>query len=151
MFDISYASAVGSIQYVGQCTRPDVAFALSVKSRHQACAAQTKEPRSHHRSKHILRRYHLLREMVGRSDVRMDQVTSAENMADSLTKSVSQIAHAQHLVQSEDVVKTMGSKIESVTYKCMTVKSPMRSDMVRAFRVCGQRLVEYGIVFYDNQ
>ncbi|KAL0301633.1 UNVERIFIED_CONTAM: Retrovirus-related Pol polyprotein from transposon TNT 1-94 [Sesamum radiatum] len=26
--------------------------------------AQTKESRSHHRSKHILRRYHLLREMV---------------------------------------------------------------------------------------
>ncbi|KAL0413061.1 UNVERIFIED_CONTAM: hypothetical protein Sradi_1507800 [Sesamum radiatum] len=34
--------------------------------------AQVKEPRSHHRSKHILRRYHLLREMVGRGDVRMD-------------------------------------------------------------------------------
>ncbi|KAL0282949.1 UNVERIFIED_CONTAM: Retrovirus-related Pol polyprotein from transposon TNT 1-94 [Sesamum radiatum] len=218
MFDIPYASAVGSIQYAVQCTRPDVAFALSVTSRYQACAgeahwtavqtilkylrrtkhtflvydggelilegysdasfqsdeddaksqsgfvfklnggvvawksskqdttadstteaeyiaaseaakeavwmknyiqelgvvpsiaepvvifcdnngaiAQAKEPRSHHRSKHILRRYHLLREMVGRGDVRMDRVTSAENMADPLTKPVSQIAHAQHL------------------------------------------------------
>ncbi|KAL0413273.1 UNVERIFIED_CONTAM: Retrovirus-related Pol polyprotein from transposon TNT 1-94 [Sesamum radiatum] len=218
MFDIPYASAVGSIQYVVQCTRPDVAFALSVTSRYQACAgeahwtavktilkylrrtkdmffiygggelilegysdasfqsdeddaksqsgfvfklnggvvawksskqdttadstteaeyiaasqaakeavwmknyiqelgvvpsiaepvvifcdnngaiAQAKEPRSHHRSKHILRCYHLLREMVGRGDVRMDRVTSAENMADPLTKPVSQIAHAQHL------------------------------------------------------
>ncbi|KAL2249903.1 UNVERIFIED_CONTAM: Retrovirus-related Pol polyprotein from transposon TNT 1-94, partial [Sesamum indicum] len=34
--------------------------------------AQAKEPTSHHRSKHILRRYHLLREMVSRGDVRMD-------------------------------------------------------------------------------
>ncbi|KAL0286023.1 UNVERIFIED_CONTAM: Secreted RxLR effector protein [Sesamum angustifolium] len=34
--------------------------------------AQAKELRSHHRSKHILRRYHLLREIVGRGDVRMD-------------------------------------------------------------------------------
>ncbi|KAL0401973.1 UNVERIFIED_CONTAM: hypothetical protein Slati_4227200 [Sesamum latifolium] len=34
--------------------------------------AQAKEPRSHHGSKHILRRYHLLREMVSRGDVRMD-------------------------------------------------------------------------------
>ncbi|KAL0303280.1 UNVERIFIED_CONTAM: Retrovirus-related Pol polyprotein from transposon TNT 1-94 [Sesamum radiatum] len=59
--------------------------------------AQAKKPRSHHRSKHILRRYHLLREMVGRGDVRMDRVTSAENMADPLTKPVSQIAHARHL------------------------------------------------------
>ncbi|KAL0394512.1 UNVERIFIED_CONTAM: Secreted RxLR effector protein [Sesamum latifolium] len=38
MSDISYASAVGSIQYVDQCTRPDVAYALSVTSRYQACA-----------------------------------------------------------------------------------------------------------------
>ncbi|KAL0282075.1 UNVERIFIED_CONTAM: Retrovirus-related Pol polyprotein from transposon TNT 1-94 [Sesamum radiatum] len=37
MFDIPYASAVGSIQYAVQCTRPDVAFALSVTSRYQAC------------------------------------------------------------------------------------------------------------------
>ncbi|KAL0285353.1 UNVERIFIED_CONTAM: Retrovirus-related Pol polyprotein from transposon TNT 1-94 [Sesamum radiatum] len=218
MFDIPYVSAIGSIQYAVQCTRPDVAFALSVTSRYQACAGeahwtavktilkylrrtkdmfliygggelilegysdasfqsdeddaksqsgfvfklnggvvawksfkqdttadstteieyiaaseaakeavwmknhtqklgvvpsiaepvvilcdnnraivQAKEPRSHHRSKHILRRYHLLTEMVGRGDIRMDRVTSAENMADPLTKPVSQIAHAQHL------------------------------------------------------
>ncbi|KAL0445401.1 UNVERIFIED_CONTAM: hypothetical protein Slati_2262800 [Sesamum latifolium] len=40
IFDIPYASAVGSIQYVVQCTRPDVAFALSVTSRYQACAGE---------------------------------------------------------------------------------------------------------------
>ncbi|KAL2240266.1 UNVERIFIED_CONTAM: Retrovirus-related Pol polyprotein from transposon TNT 1-94 [Sesamum indicum] len=38
MFDIPYASVVGSIQYVVQCTRPDIAFALSVTSKYQACA-----------------------------------------------------------------------------------------------------------------
>ncbi|KAL0325351.1 UNVERIFIED_CONTAM: Retrovirus-related Pol polyprotein from transposon TNT 1-94 [Sesamum radiatum] len=58
--------------------------------------AQVKEPRYHHRSKHILRRYHLLREMVSRGDIRMDRVSSAENTADPLTKPVSQIAHTQH-------------------------------------------------------
>ncbi|KAL0446377.1 UNVERIFIED_CONTAM: Retrovirus-related Pol polyprotein from transposon RE1 [Sesamum latifolium] len=59
--------------------------------------AQAKKPRSHHRSKHILRRYHLLREMVSRGDCRMDRVSSAENTADPLTKPMSQIAHTQHL------------------------------------------------------
>ncbi|KAL0405471.1 UNVERIFIED_CONTAM: hypothetical protein Slati_3861000 [Sesamum latifolium] len=59
--------------------------------------AQAKEPRSHHHSKNILRRYHLLREMVSRGDVRMDRVSSAKNTADSLTKPMSQIAHTQHL------------------------------------------------------
>ncbi|KAL0427304.1 UNVERIFIED_CONTAM: Retrovirus-related Pol polyprotein from transposon RE2 [Sesamum latifolium] len=218
MSNIPYASAVGSIQYVVQCTRPDVAYALSVTSRYQACAgeahwgavksilkylkktkdmfliygggelilegysdasfqsndddaksqsdfvfklnggvvawksskkdttadstteaeyiaaskaakeavwmknyiqelgmvpsiaepvvtfcdnngaiAQAKKPRSHHRSKHMLRRYHLLMEMVSRGDCRMDRVSSAENTADPLTKPMSQIAHTQHL------------------------------------------------------
>ncbi|KAL0405834.1 UNVERIFIED_CONTAM: Retrovirus-related Pol polyprotein from transposon TNT 1-94 [Sesamum latifolium] len=40
IFDIPYASAVGSIQYAVQCTRPDVTFALSVTSRYQTCAGE---------------------------------------------------------------------------------------------------------------
>ncbi|KAL0401919.1 UNVERIFIED_CONTAM: hypothetical protein Slati_4221800 [Sesamum latifolium] len=40
MSNIPYASAVGSIQYTIQCTRPDVACALSVTSRYQACAGE---------------------------------------------------------------------------------------------------------------
>ncbi|KAL0381890.1 UNVERIFIED_CONTAM: hypothetical protein Slati_4610500 [Sesamum latifolium] len=40
MSNIPYASAVGSIQYVVECTRPDVAYALSVTSRYQACAGE---------------------------------------------------------------------------------------------------------------
>ncbi|KAL0433744.1 UNVERIFIED_CONTAM: hypothetical protein Slati_2708700 [Sesamum latifolium] len=40
MSDIPYASVVGSIQYVVQCTRPDVAYALSVTSRYQVCARE---------------------------------------------------------------------------------------------------------------
>ncbi|KAL0298892.1 UNVERIFIED_CONTAM: hypothetical protein Sradi_6549000 [Sesamum radiatum] len=40
MLDIPYASTVGSIQYVVQYTRLDVAFALSVMSRYQACAGE---------------------------------------------------------------------------------------------------------------
>ncbi|KAL0455016.1 UNVERIFIED_CONTAM: Retrovirus-related Pol polyprotein from transposon TNT 1-94 [Sesamum latifolium] len=38
MSNIPYASAVGSIQYAVHCTRPDIAYALSVTSRYQACA-----------------------------------------------------------------------------------------------------------------
>ncbi|KAK4403200.1 Retrovirus-related Pol polyprotein from transposon TNT 1-94 [Sesamum angolense] len=37
------------------------------------------------------------KEMVGRGDVRMDRVSSAENTTDQLTKPLSQIGHAQHL------------------------------------------------------
>ncbi|KAL0394814.1 UNVERIFIED_CONTAM: putative transposon Ty5-1 protein [Sesamum latifolium] len=40
MSNIPYASAVESIQYVVQCTRLDVAYALSVTSRYQARARE---------------------------------------------------------------------------------------------------------------
>ena len=46
--------------------------------------AQAKEPRSHHRTKHILRCYHLVREIVKRGDI--DKIDGKENLADPLTK-----------------------------------------------------------------
>ncbi|KAL0413830.1 UNVERIFIED_CONTAM: Retrovirus-related Pol polyprotein from transposon TNT 1-94 [Sesamum radiatum] len=68
--------------------------------------AQANEPRSYHRSKYILRCYYLLRKMVSRGDVRMDRVNSVENIADPLTKPMSQIAHTQHLDKMG--LRTMG-------------------------------------------
>ncbi|KAL0406013.1 UNVERIFIED_CONTAM: hypothetical protein Slati_3915200 [Sesamum latifolium] len=38
MLDIPYASVVGIIQYVVQCNRPDIAYALSLMRRYQVCA-----------------------------------------------------------------------------------------------------------------
>ncbi|KAL0434627.1 UNVERIFIED_CONTAM: Retrovirus-related Pol polyprotein from transposon TNT 1-94 [Sesamum radiatum] len=71
--------------------------AVWLKNYIQEAIVPAKEPRSHHRSKHILRRYHPLKEMVRRGDCRMDRVSSAENTADSITKPMSQVAHTQHL------------------------------------------------------
>ncbi|KAL0289109.1 UNVERIFIED_CONTAM: Retrovirus-related Pol polyprotein from transposon TNT 1-94 [Sesamum radiatum] len=76
---------------------PSIVEPLVIFCDNNGVIAQAKELRSHHRSKHILRHYHLPREIVGRSDVRMDRVTSTENMTNPFTKPMSQIAHAQHL------------------------------------------------------
>ncbi|KAL0320188.1 UNVERIFIED_CONTAM: Retrovirus-related Pol polyprotein from transposon TNT 1-94 [Sesamum radiatum] len=76
---------------------PSIAKPVVIFCDNNGTIAQAKEPRSHHRSKHILRRCHLLKEMVSRGDCRMDQVSSTENTADSLTKLILQIAHTQHL------------------------------------------------------
>ncbi|KAL0418993.1 UNVERIFIED_CONTAM: Retrovirus-related Pol polyprotein from transposon TNT 1-94, partial [Sesamum radiatum] len=76
---------------------PSIAETVVIFCDNNGAIAQAKEPRSHHWSKHILRRYHLLREIVGRGDIWMDRVNSAENTADLLTKPMSQISHAQHL------------------------------------------------------
>ncbi|KAL0440432.1 UNVERIFIED_CONTAM: Retrovirus-related Pol polyprotein from transposon TNT 1-94 [Sesamum latifolium] len=40
MSGIPYALAVGSIQYAIQCTRPNIAYTLSVTSRYQECAGE---------------------------------------------------------------------------------------------------------------
>ncbi|KAL0423359.1 UNVERIFIED_CONTAM: Retrovirus-related Pol polyprotein from transposon TNT 1-94 [Sesamum radiatum] len=76
---------------------PSIAKHVVIFCSNNGAIARAKEPRSHHRSKHILRRYHLLREMVSRGDVRMDQVSSSKNKPNQLTKLMSQIAHTQHL------------------------------------------------------
>ncbi|KAL0361241.1 UNVERIFIED_CONTAM: Retrovirus-related Pol polyprotein from transposon RE2 [Sesamum radiatum] len=68
---------------------PSIAEAVVIFCDNNGAIAQAKELRSHHRSNHILRRYHLLRKMVSRGDCRMDRVSSAENTADPLTKPMS--------------------------------------------------------------
>jgi hypothetical protein len=52
--------------------------------------AKAKEPRSHQNSKHVLRRYHLIREIIDRGDVKICKVHTDLNIADPLMKPLSQ-------------------------------------------------------------
>ena len=58
--------------------------------------AKAKEPRSHHKSKHILRRYHLIREIIDRGDVKICKVHTDLNVADPLTKPLPQSKFEAH-------------------------------------------------------
>jgi hypothetical protein len=60
--------------------------------------AQTKDPRSHQKSKHILRRYHLIREIVKQRDVKVCRVDTKVNTTDLLRKSLSKIKHMMHTI-----------------------------------------------------
>ena len=60
--------------------------------------AQAKEPRSHQKSKHILRRFHLIREIVARGDVVVERVPSTDNVADPLTKPLAQQVFERHCI-----------------------------------------------------
>ena len=62
--------------------------------------AQAKEPRSHQRSKHVLRRFHLIREIIHRGDVKIEKVASDDNIADPLTKVISQQKFEKHIHSS---------------------------------------------------
>ena len=50
--------------------------------------AQAKEPKSHHRTKHVLCHYHLVREIMERGDVDLQKIDEKENLADPLTKAL---------------------------------------------------------------
>ena len=50
--------------------------------------ANSKEPRSHKASKHIERKYHLVREIVERGDAQVVKIATEDNLADPFTKAL---------------------------------------------------------------
>ncbi|KAK8680511.1 hypothetical protein V6N13_109454 [Hibiscus sabdariffa] len=75
---------------------PSISDALELYCDNNGAIAQEKEPRSHQRSKHILRRFHLIREIVDRGEVEICKVHTDDNIADPLTKPLSQQKHDRH-------------------------------------------------------
>ena len=57
---------------------------------------QKKETRSHQRSKHVLRKYHVIREIICRNNVKIERVPTEDNIADPLTKALPQQKHDGH-------------------------------------------------------
>jgi len=59
--------------------------------------ALAKEPRSHKKTRHILRKYHLIRNFVERGDVKVCKVHTDSNVADPLMKPLPQPKHEAHM------------------------------------------------------
>ena len=59
--------------------------------------AQSKEPRSHKKQKHILRKYHLIRDFINRGDTVVTKIESEENLADPFTKSLHERVFENHV------------------------------------------------------
>ncbi|KAL4351179.1 hypothetical protein GQ457_06G013780 [Hibiscus cannabinus] len=75
---------------------PSIVDAVDLYCDNNGAIAQAKEPRSHQRSKHILRRFHLIREIIDRGDVEICKVHTDDNIADPLTKPLTQQKHDRH-------------------------------------------------------
>ena len=76
---------------------PSIANPISLLCDNNRAIAQVKESRSHQRSKHILRHYHLIREIIGRQDVKIERIPTYQNIADPLTKALYQGKFDQHV------------------------------------------------------
>ncbi|KAK8617193.1 hypothetical protein V6N13_117159 [Hibiscus sabdariffa] len=75
---------------------PSISDAVDLYCDNNGAIAQAKEPRSHQRSKHILRCFHLIREIIDRGDVEICKVNTDDNIADPLTKPLAQQKHDRH-------------------------------------------------------
>jgi hypothetical protein len=65
---------------------PSIVDPIDLYCDNNGAIAQAKEPISNQRSKHIHRRYHLLREIIDIGDVKICRVPTLDNIADPLTK-----------------------------------------------------------------
>ncbi|KAK9128492.1 hypothetical protein Syun_017289 [Stephania yunnanensis] len=76
---------------------PSIANPVYLYCDNNGAIAQAKEPRSQHKSKQILRCFHLIKEIIERGDVKICRVPTEGNVADPLTKALPQAKHDGHV------------------------------------------------------
>ena len=76
---------------------PEIENPVPLYCDNTGAVAQAKEPRAHHKSKHILRCFHLVREIVERQEVCINRVDTKNNIADPFTKALPQREFDRHL------------------------------------------------------
>ena len=77
---------------------PSIAKPVVLYCDNSGAVAQAKEPREHHKSKHVMRKFHIIREFVERGDVHISKIAIEDNVADPFTKPLSQSKHEGHTV-----------------------------------------------------
>ncbi|KAJ9545394.1 hypothetical protein OSB04_025101 [Centaurea solstitialis] len=82
---------LSDLRVVASISRP-----IDIFCDNSGAIAQAKEPREHHKSRHVLRKYHLIREIIGRGDVRICKIPTEENVTDPLTKPLARVKHEAH-------------------------------------------------------
>ena len=76
---------------------PTAQSAITLLCDNSGAVANAKEPRSHKRGKHIEKKYHLLREIVHRGDMKVSQIASEDNLVDPFIKGLTQRIFDQHV------------------------------------------------------
>jgi len=74
----------------------DVSEPTVVRVDNRSALALAQDRRSCHRSRHILRRYLKIRELVSEQHIRVEYVNTTENAADLLTKALDRETHWRH-------------------------------------------------------
>jgi hypothetical protein len=72
---------------------PDASNSMNLYYDNSEAIVQAKEPRSHKKSKYVLRRYHLICEIINQGDVKVYKMHTDQNVTDPLTKPLPQPKH----------------------------------------------------------
>ena len=65
---------------------PNASSPLDLYCNNSGAIAQAKEPRNHKKSKHVMRRFHLIREFIDRGEIKICKIHTDLNISDPLTK-----------------------------------------------------------------
>ena len=76
---------------------PGLPRTITIYCDNNGAVANSKEPRVHKATKHIERKYHLIREIVKRGEVAVAKIASEDNLADPFTKALPARAHERHV------------------------------------------------------
>ena len=76
---------------------PNMDKPIILQCDNSSTVANSKEPRSYKRGKHIERKYHLIREIVNRGDVIVKKIPTLDNLADPFTKTLTEKLFFKHL------------------------------------------------------
>jgi hypothetical protein len=75
---------------------PSVQGPMEIYCDNNGAIAQAKEPRSHQKNKHILRKFHLKSEYMDEGEIKICKIHTDLNVADPITKPLSLAKHVQH-------------------------------------------------------
>ncbi|KAM1286047.1 hypothetical protein ACFX13_000129 [Malus domestica] len=76
---------------------PTITSPVTLYCDNNRAIAQAKEPRAHQKNKHIDRRFNIIRRYAAEGKINILKVASADNVADPLTKPMSQIQLDRHM------------------------------------------------------
>ncbi|KAM1557067.1 hypothetical protein ACFX10_040537 [Malus domestica] len=76
---------------------PTITSPVTMYCDNNGAIAQAKEPRAHQKNKHIDRRFNIIRRYAAEGKINILKVASADNVADPLTKPMSQIQLDRHM------------------------------------------------------
>ncbi|KAK8644688.1 hypothetical protein V6N13_123988 [Hibiscus sabdariffa] len=105
---------------------PSISDVVEIYYDNNRANAQAKEPRSHQRSKHILRRFHHIREIIDRGDVEICKVHTDDNIVDPLTKPLAQQKHDRH-------TESLGIRYEFPDFCSLAYSGGLSRDLNKKF------------------